>query len=665
MLLSSRLRAVLPSSASTKLALQRRMTNAPAPSTVRLGLERILPLLGSLGSPQGAFPVIHIAGTNAKGTTSSVLDSLLRYAGLNTARFNSPHLRFQRDSCRINGDIIDEVDWREAGAVVESAIASTTSPDQPSDFERLFARFLVACRTRSWDETPVLIVECGMGGLTDATNVFDASNVLASVITPISGDHKAQLGGSLASITEHKMGIAKSDGLLVVADQRQAGMSALSFPSVWGSESPEAFGPSASEIYSTIHSIAKTLNASVVRCETPFQALGQQASRQAQDECQWAIYTDLNLRLAPSMHLSERGQSTDGGQASSFSPRPGSTAIVTPTIARIAPTMAALTGLSTALSTMLAIASNEPPSAHGFAGSDPHEDLRLRLAWTLRNSGLFSGETGMLDPSLNAAVVAGVEQWEGRGSWVQVPPVRQSAAASQDSNHSAGLQLYVDGAHNEGAVAALTNSIRAMLAHRHIKDSGSSLGGTSLTLIVSLSSGKQDDGDVDRLLLQLLSLREQICKPTATAASGDLGSTGEMSQALLEATSSQPLRQRIDLTDLLPNLDLHVFFVPFETPVEGMPWVRCLEPQWLSQRFQELQRESRPSDAMQEDTISVASYAAASLEEALDTISNDPGRFGDGKPAVETSVSQRDSMLVLTGSLYLVGQLYRLLDKQS
>ena len=186
-----------------------------------LGLHRVHALLQRLGAPQAIFPVIHVAGTNGKGSTSAYLDVLLsNAAGLRAARFNSPHLLCPRDSVRIaDGEPIDENTWELAQQRVQAA-------DQAGDairatpFELLTAQALLAFTMLPEGKRPhVLVIEVGVGGRLDATNVFPNENVLASVICPIARDHESLLGHGLAAISREKAGIIKENGLCVIADQ--------------------------------------------------------------------------------------------------------------------------------------------------------------------------------------------------------------------------------------------------------------------------------------------------------------------------------------------------------------------------------------------------------------------------------------------------------------
>ncbi|PWN20469.1 Mur ligase [Microstroma glucosiphilum] len=663
-------------------------SSSSATAAIRPGLQRIIPLLDRLGRPQNTFPVIHIAGTNCKGTTSSLLDLLLTHFGLRTARFNSPHLREERDSCRVAGKVVDAGVWQTAGErVIEANVLDQAGQVAPSidasPFERLFARFLVSC-TLTTPAPQVLIVECGMGGLTDATNVFPAEVVLASVITPIGRDHAGFLGDTLGQITENKLGIAKENGLVVVAGQcpevRETNLRRWSVEE----EDPRLLGEDSAEILSTTRRVAETLKARLVRCETP---TGKTVGRQ--EEGEWRVISQWSATLPPVLQTpsttrtattdAATGVSLDDSETSSastsittatpaslastlftngpFQASPGHTALKTPLLPPLQPTAPVLSSVSTALSTIYAIASDEPPSARGLQGADRHEELRLGLAWALREGGILSGPSGALSEGVEHAIVSGVESWEGRGSWVDVPLPLPARSAIEEGK-TAALRLFVDGAHNLPAFSALFRHLQAMRQARQGSSSSSAL---TLTLLVSFSESKKKDGDLETLLHIFAQLPFKL--------------------AVLEPPSLQGKLKALSLTEADrgdehgdgdgdgggADLTIRVGFVPFSTPVEGMPWVSPLDPQELTTLLQakiacrtqaeEVQAEAVTAKSTQWEIISLPNLQSALLwasKEGQET----------GRPAGEQSVEgSRDSLVVLTGSLYLAGELYRLVDQ--
>lgn len=168
----------------------------------KLGLERTFQLMERLGSPQESLPVIHIAGTNGKGSFGAMLSSVLRCAGYKVGGFSSPALTGITDSFRINGQEISPGLLEE---ILEQIIPHAEEmSDKPTEFEVLTAAAYQLFRQEGCD---IAVVECGMGGDGDSTNVL--SSPLLSVITNVQLDHAGFLGNSVAEIAVHKAGIIK------------------------------------------------------------------------------------------------------------------------------------------------------------------------------------------------------------------------------------------------------------------------------------------------------------------------------------------------------------------------------------------------------------------------------------------------------------------------
>ncbi len=173
-------------------------------------LDRMRALLDTLGSPEFQFKSIHIAGTKGKGSSAAMLDSCLRAHNISTGLFTSPHLHTLRERMRVSGQFISEADVvRLTGRlrpIVESLTGATT-------FEALTAMaFLHFAESKvAW-----AVIECGVGGRLDSTNVLAPC---ACLITSISFDHTAWLGGTLALIAGEKAGIIKR-GVPVISHQQ-------------------------------------------------------------------------------------------------------------------------------------------------------------------------------------------------------------------------------------------------------------------------------------------------------------------------------------------------------------------------------------------------------------------------------------------------------------
>ncbi|NJD92317.1 MAG: bifunctional folylpolyglutamate synthase/dihydrofolate synthase [Geobacter sp.] len=172
------------------------------------GLERITLLLELLGNPHHGVRAVQIAGTNGKGSTGAFLSAIMTAAGYRTAYFSSPHLLNFTERFRINdADLPESTVHRAAGKVL------TVAPPEATFFELVTAIAFVCFAEEKVD---VAIIEAGMGGAHDATNVATG---LLSVITPISLDHCDYLGDTIARIAAEKAGIIKQGRPVVVAGQ--------------------------------------------------------------------------------------------------------------------------------------------------------------------------------------------------------------------------------------------------------------------------------------------------------------------------------------------------------------------------------------------------------------------------------------------------------------
>ncbi len=183
------------------------------PETIELSLGRVLNALELLGRPQDRLPpVIHVAGTNGKGSTCAFMRAMMEAAGLKVHVFTSPHLVRFNERIRLAGEIVDDarlIDWLERAY-------RAIQGHEITQFEATTATALLA-----FSEVPadVLILEVGLGGSYDATNVIDQPTL--SVITPVDFDHKAFLGSDLRKIAGEKAGIIKSGCPALTAIQRK------------------------------------------------------------------------------------------------------------------------------------------------------------------------------------------------------------------------------------------------------------------------------------------------------------------------------------------------------------------------------------------------------------------------------------------------------------
>src|SRR5665811_109779 len=178
-------------------------------------LDRISALCRLLGDPQTAYPVIQLTGTNGKTSTSRMIDELIRALGLRTGRFTSPHLESMTERISLDGEPLSHELFVDAFADVAAyaQVVDDTATHPLSFFETLVAMAYAAFADSPVD---VAVVEVGMGGEWDATNVADAQ---VAVVTPIGVDHAAYLGDAAEQIAVEKAGIIKPGSSVVLAEQ--------------------------------------------------------------------------------------------------------------------------------------------------------------------------------------------------------------------------------------------------------------------------------------------------------------------------------------------------------------------------------------------------------------------------------------------------------------
>lgn len=177
------------------------------------GLDAITALMDSLGRPERKLKIVHIAGTNGKGSVGAFLEMVLREAGYKTGRYVSPTVYCYEERFQINGNNISENDY--AQVVTKVARAVDTTPYEPTGFELETAVALLWFYTQHCD---VVLVECGLGGANDATNVIE--NNLLTVLTSISLDHTGILGNTIEEIAQEKCGVIKNNTAVVCGEQK-------------------------------------------------------------------------------------------------------------------------------------------------------------------------------------------------------------------------------------------------------------------------------------------------------------------------------------------------------------------------------------------------------------------------------------------------------------
>src|ERR671913_72783 len=178
-------------------------------------LDRIRAFTELLGDPQRGYRSIHLTGTNGKTSTARMIDSLLRAFELRTGRFTSPHVERMSERISIDGEPLDD----EAFVRAFNDVAPYTHlVDAEQDHPLSFFETIVGMAYAAFADAPVdvAVVEVGMGGSWDATNVIDAD---VAVVLPIAVDHAKYLGDDAVSIAAEKAGIIKAGSIVVLAEQ--------------------------------------------------------------------------------------------------------------------------------------------------------------------------------------------------------------------------------------------------------------------------------------------------------------------------------------------------------------------------------------------------------------------------------------------------------------
>jgi dihydrofolate synthase / folylpolyglutamate synthase len=203
--------AALAALRAVELELDRRWPE----SRIEPSLTRIAALVDLLGSPQRSYPVLHIAGTNGKTSVARMLDALLSRTGLRVGRYTSPHLQRATERISFDGAPISPQRYADAYHDIEPyvALVDAGSPVPMSKFEVLTGMAFAAFADAPVDAA---VVEVGLGGSWDATNVADG---VVAVVAPVAVDHVNYLGSDIAGIAAEKAGIIKPGSVAVLAQQ--------------------------------------------------------------------------------------------------------------------------------------------------------------------------------------------------------------------------------------------------------------------------------------------------------------------------------------------------------------------------------------------------------------------------------------------------------------
>ncbi len=200
------------------LALGRELASPQHARVQKFGLGNIEILAEALGNPEKTIACAHVAGTNGKGSTAAMLDSILRASGRRTGLYTSPHLERINERIRIDGTDISDEDfaaaWTRVQAAIESLLATGTLTSHPTYFECMTAMAFIAFKSA---KIRFAIYEVGLGGRLDSTNIVEPQ---VAVITSIDFDHEAFLGHSIAEIAREKAGIIKEGAWVVSSVER-------------------------------------------------------------------------------------------------------------------------------------------------------------------------------------------------------------------------------------------------------------------------------------------------------------------------------------------------------------------------------------------------------------------------------------------------------------
>lgn len=186
--------------------------------TAKLGLERISTLLHALGNPERAYRVVHVAGTNGKGSTCAMIEAGLRAEGIHTGLYTSPHLIEPTERIQIAGLAVSREQFAQAFEVVHETAGRLDLDCHPTYFETVTAMAFWLFREQ---HVETAVVEVGLGGRLDATNVVHPA---LTVITPVDLDHQFFLGNTIESIAAEKAGILKAGVPTIVSRQSPEAM---------------------------------------------------------------------------------------------------------------------------------------------------------------------------------------------------------------------------------------------------------------------------------------------------------------------------------------------------------------------------------------------------------------------------------------------------------
>jgi dihydrofolate synthase/folylpolyglutamate synthase len=253
---------------ASMFALGHELVNTPSN---KFDLQHMRVLLQRMDHPERAFPSVLIAGTNGKGSTAATLASILGASGLKTGLYTSPHLIKINERIRVNGEVIADDDFArlhgEVDRIAERLVEGRELPWHPSFFEMMTA---IAFMHFARERVDIAVLEVGMGGRLDATNVVEP---LVSVITDVSLDHQKFLGNTVAEIAREKAGIIRPGGVVVTLPQQPAANDVIGNTIL----DLDAAGVSAVQYVPPVSpGSTQYLAPNTARCRYPLQVLGKQ-----------------------------------------------------------------------------------------------------------------------------------------------------------------------------------------------------------------------------------------------------------------------------------------------------------------------------------------------------------------------------------------------------
>jgi len=529
---------------------------------VRPGLTRIKSLLEILGNPQEKFSVVHVAGTNGKGSVCAFVSSILQQTGLKVGRFTSPHLLEVRDCIWSNGSVISEEEWFYCEAQVELACKQPIF-DPPTNFERITAIAFYFFAERA--KVDLAVVEVGLGGRFDSTNVF--THPLICVVTSIAEDHKEFLGDTLEKIAWHKAGIFKHGTVAVLGPQKTESVREnLALIATQAQCRRIIHIKPAIEIFPT--TVSETSN------EREEEEEETSISSACLTAFRWAIYRP----------------------SSAFS------SSMTSSVSFVSRSM-----LSDSLDLQMENPSKVLIKTEHFKIEDPEGGIIFPLIlqgdFQLENSAIAIEVVDILRREQRFAISdehikEGMKQvqWPGRVQWVAKVPYN-GGIPSEDGI----AKVLVDGAHNPSAAEALRTFVDHILCHydNHQRE-------------------KQSNQSLKRCFLKHI---ETVCWIYACTVGKDVKGV---------------------LRNLLRDGDT-IITVPFPSP-DRMPWIHCWKPEDLVSIVKETAQMTQPS-------LQISVVACNSILHAFQILSS--------------IFSQRyRQLVVVTGSLYLVGEFFRILNKE-